>query len=327
MFIRFFKTNNAAAYFFLPLLALAIWGFGFFLPEILPAKHTMPFYDIINGVVSKIQWLNIVIALIFVLSEAFLLNYIITENALFTKQSYLPALFYVLFMSNNSTMLSTHPLLFANLFMLFAIDQLLNAYRKDKAFSEAFNAGFLVSIATLFYFPYIVFIPVIGIALILLRPFIWREWIISSMGVLLPYCFVGTYYFWNDSLTIFWNENMRFSVLREQSKYYFSTSFYITMIIGCGILLFSFGSLFGGLTGGSQKSKKSMILMIWLFIFSIGSVFLAPELTTRSFSAFAIPASVFCANYFLTIKKQWWEELLFILFFSSIVINLLVHFF
>lgn len=327
MFIRFFKTNNVAAFIFLPLLALVIWGFAFFLPVIPPTGHTMPFYDLINTILSKIQWLNIVIAMILVLSEAFLLNYIITENALFTKQSYLPALFYVLFMSNNNAMLTTHPFLFANLFILFAIDQLLNAYRKDKAFAEAFNAGFLISLASLFYFPYIVFIPVLGIAFILLRPFIWREWIISIMGALLPYCFVFTYYFWNDSLSVFLYQKMFIPIIHGQVNYNFSTSFYFTLIMGWGILLFSFTSLFGGLTGGSQKSKKSMILMIWLFIFSIGTVILTPEITSRSFSAFAIPASVFSANYFLNIKKQWWAELLFILFFSSIIINLLVHFF
>ena len=327
MFIRFFKSNNAAAFIFLPLLALAIWGFGFFFPPVQPTDHTMPFYDLISGVISKIHWLNIFIAMILVVGEAFLLNYIVNENDLFTKQSYLPALFYVLFMSNNNAMLTNHPQLFANLFIIFAIDQLLNSYRKDKAFAEAFNAGFLVSIATLFYFPYIVFAPVLGIAFILLRPFIWREWIISIIGLLLPYCFILTYYFWNDSLNVLWYEKMYFQIIHELPKFNFSSSFYFTMIIGWGILLFSFGSLIGGLTGGAQKSKKSMILMIWLFVFSIATVLTAPEISTKSFSAFAIPASLFCANYFLNIKKQWWAELLFLLLFSSIIINLLAHFF
>jgi hypothetical protein len=327
MFIRFFKTNNAAAFVFLPLLALTIWGFGFFLPPVQPTENTMPFYDIVSNGISKFHWLNISIALILVLSEAFLLNYIINENALFTKQSYLPALFYLMFMSNNNAMLTTHPLLFANLFIIFAIDQLLNAYRKDKAFAEAFNAGLLVSFATLFYFPYIIFVPVLGIAFILLRPFIWREWIISIMGVLLPYCFVLSYYFWNDSFSALWHQKMVFQFSHVLPKFNFSQSFYFTMIVGWGILLFSFGSLFGGLSGGSQKSKKGLILMIWLFVFSIASVLIAPEITTRSFSAFAIPASIFCANYFQNIKKAWWAELLFLMLFSSIIVNLLIHFF
>lgn len=327
MFIRFFKSNNAAAFIFLPLLALIIWSFGLFLPSIPPTEHAMPFYDIISRAFSDIHWLNIIIAFVLVLTEAFLLNYIINENAILTKQSYLPALFYVLFMSNNSAMLTTHPLLFANLFMLFAIDQHLNSYRKDKAFGEAFNAGLFVAVASLYYFPYIVFVPVLGIAFILLRPFIWREWVISLMGVVLPYCFVITFYFWMDTLPDFWYGKMFNPIIREQLKFNFSTAFYFTMIIGCSILLFSFGSLFGGLTGGSQKSKKSLILLIWLFVFSIGTVLLVPEITSRSFSAFAIPASVFCANYFLNIKKQGWAELLFLMFFSSIILNLLVHFF
>lgn len=327
MLIRFFKSNNVSALVFLSLIALVLWVLRFIFPVTFPAQHTMPFYSFLADILVNLPRLSTLLALLLVVSEAFLLNYIINENRILTNQSYLPALFYILFMSNDSSMLMLHPPLCANFFILLAIHQLINSYRKDKAFSEVFDAGFLISIATLFYFPYMFFIPVLGVAFILLRPFIWREWIISFLGLAVPYCFVIVYYFWNDALTYLWHEKIIYHVIPTAHSTSFPKSFYFLIFIGSGIILLAMSKLFGGLTGGSQKSKKSLILLIWFFCLSGLLLFFLPEISFICFSAITIPVSVFCANYFLNIKKEWWAELLLLLLFSSISINLLVFFF
>ncbi|MGZ4035486.1 MAG: hypothetical protein ACXVP4_11520, partial [Bacteroidia bacterium] len=109
MFIRFFKSNNASALIFLPLFAIAIWAFGFISPAIVEVKHSMPLYELIVRPFSNIHWLETLIGLILVVGEAFLLNYIVNENEVLSKQSYLSALFYILFMSNNNDMLLLSP--------------------------------------------------------------------------------------------------------------------------------------------------------------------------------------------------------------------------
>lgn len=323
MFIRFFKSNNASALIFLPLIAIAIWAFGFVSPSVVPIKHAMPLYELIAGKLVVIPWLATIIALLLVLGEAFLLNYIVNENEVLTKQTYLPALFYLVFMSNNNNMLLLHPPLFANLFILFALNKLFSSYRKDNAFSQAFDAGFLISIATLFYFPYIIFFPLLGVALILLRPFNWHEWLISFIGSLIPYVFTITYYFWNDILDYLFYDKMFFLFVHEKPKLNLTGSFYFTMSIGWLILLLSLGKMFQGVGIGSQKTKKSIILLVWFFFCSALSILLAPEISTKYFAPLAIPAAVFCANYFSNIRKQWWGESLFLLLIASIFFNLL----
>ena len=233
-----------------------------------------------------------------------MLNYIVTKNEILTKQSYLPALLYIVFISNNNEMLMLHPALIANLFLLFAINTLLSSYRKDTAFSQAFDAGFLVSIATLFYFPYIVFLPLLGVGFILLRPFLWREWVISFMGAIVPYLFVITFYFFYDTLDYFWYDKLFFPILREKINIPLPQSFYFMFGVSCLIVLLSFGRIFSGLNIGSQKTKKGIVLMIWFFIFSGLSVFLAPEVSTKYFAAMAIPISVFCAHFFVNLKRD-----------------------
>ena len=322
MFIRFFKSNNASALLFLPLIAIVIWVFGFISPTVLPVKHAMPLYDLIAGVFVNIPWLSITIGLLLVIGEAFLLNFIVNENEVLEKQNYLPALFYIVFMSNNDAMLTLHPLLFGNLFVLFALHKLLSSYRKDKAFSQAFDAGLLISIATLFYFPFVVFLPLLGVGLIIMRPFNWREWVISSFGALVPYLFIITFYFWLDKLDYLFYDKMFYQFIREKPISDLPKTFYFMLGIGCLVILFSIFKIIIGVGIGSQRTKKSIILLVWFLFFSALSILFAPEISTKYFSAFAIPSAVFCANYFANIKKEWWAEFLFILLISSLFVNL-----
>lgn len=325
MFIRFFKSNNVLALVVLPLIALVIWLFGIIQPQVVSLKHAMPLFEFFGRGLNTYPWVSVLVAYLLIIGQAFLLNYTINENEVLKKQTYLPALFYVIFMSNNSSMLMLHPQLFANLFVLFAINKLLSSYRKDAAFSQAFDAGMLLAIASLFYIPYAVFFPLLGVGFILLRPFNWREWFISFLGVLTPYFFVIVYYYWNDILDYLWYDKMIYPIVREQSSVAIADSFYFMIGMGWIVILLSVFKAFTSLGGGSQRGKKGMVLFIWIFLISALTILLAPELSTKYFSAFAIPAAVFCANYFSEMKKVWIAEIVFFLLLSALFVNLFAH--
>jgi len=326
MFIRLFKSNSVVSLVTLPLLAALIWLFGFVHPQVFPAEHSMPLYELIANALAPFPGLSVFISFALIVGEAFLLNYIITQNGVLPKQSYLTALFYVVFMSNNPEMLLLHPLVFANLFVLLAFEKLISSYRKDVAFSESFDAGILLSIAALFYLPCAVLFPLLGVAFIIFRPFNWREWLISFFGVLMPLCFVVSYYFWFNALNDFWFDKIVLTVVSKQAKVLVPGSFYFMIITGWLIIFFALITTLGGLTSGSQKSKKTMIFFIWLALFGGASVLIAPEISTKYFSIVAIPTSVFCANYFTTQKKEWYGELLFLLLLGALFFNLFARF-
>lgn len=236
-------------------------------------------------------------------------------------------MFYLLLMGNNNAMLSFHPLIPANFFLMLGLNQLISSYRKDKAFSDAFDTGLLISISSLFYFPNILFFPLIGVGFLLLRPFNWREWFISFLGVLVPYVFTVCIYFWKDFLDYLWYDKMFYPVVRQRSLSELPDSFYFIMILGWLILLLSLGSVLMTIGSGAQKAKKGMILMLWLLFFASLSVFLAPEASTKYFSAMAIPGSLFYTYYFIHMKKEWVGELLFLVLLGGIFVNLVHHYF
>lgn len=327
MFIGFFKNNNPSSFILLPLFAIALWMIGFFSEPTGVIFFRMPLYEILAKPLLSIHFIAIFIALLLIITEAFLLNYIVNKYEILTKPSFLPALFYIVFMSTDPAMLTLHPFLFAGIFIILAIYKLVSSYQKDTAFSNAFDAGILFSLSTLFYFPSIVFLPMLAIGFILFRPFEWREWIISFFGVALPYVFVFSYYFWNDQINYkWWSVKMLVQGFNEQTQSEPSMSFYFMLGVCFLILLFSFGKLFTGILESSQKNKKGILLLLWFSAFALISVFLASKISIQSFSALAIPASVFCANYFLKIKKRWWGELLFILLLTSIFFNHIFNF-
>jgi hypothetical protein len=283
----------------------------------------MPLYELIAGPISEIHWLCALLGAALVIGEAFLLNYLVNENEMLTKQTWLPALFYILFMSNNPDMLLLHPLLFSNLYILLAMHKLLSAYRKDNAFSQSFDAGMLIAIATLFYYPCIVFFPLLAAGLIIMRPFNWREWFIAFLGALVPYAFVMVGYFWQGTLDYLLYDKMFYQFLREKPHADFPKSFYFMLSVGWAVILFSLFTLMQGVGIATQRSKKSIIFLMWFFFFSALSIFIAPEVSTKYFSGLAIPTAVFCANYFAHIRRSWWAETLFLLMVVSLFVNML----
>ena len=321
MLIQFFKKNSPSSFIFLPLFALLFWIIAFYSKQNTFLISGAPFYDIIVNKLQSFHFMAVLIAFLLVIAEAFLLNYIVNENGILAKPSMLPALFYIIFMSNDSTLLILHPIIFSNFFTLLAIHKLISSYQKDIAFSNAFDAGVLLSIASFFYFPNILLYPLLGIGLVYFRTFNWREWVISFFGVLLPFTFVFTYAYWNDSLANWVDLNIFHPIMVDQSKLSLSKSFYFMFSVILLIILFSFGKLFTGFLDASQKNKKGILFLIWFTVLALISLLIPTAPSICKYASLSIPVSVFCANYFLKIKKKWWGDLLFYLLLISIFIN------
>ena len=319
MILHLFKNNNPISIIVLPVIAILLWLTPILHPQPFIPQQIMPLYGFTVLPFLKTPFLASSIAFILILAGAFLLNYISNKSEIFSKQTFLPALFYIVLMSINTKIQVVHPILFSNLFLLLALYVLLNAYRRDAAFANAFNAGALISLSTLFYFPNIIYFPLLGFALTILRTFNWREWLISFFGVIVPFAFLLTYYFWNDQLIFFLQKIKSFVHFVPDFKNVLAAYQSVPLIVGGIVLLLSFFSIFNSLSSSSQKSKKSIFILSWFGVFSISSFFMAPENHIIYFSALAIPFSMFLTGYFLNAKKTKVSAFLLLLFIASIL--------
>lgn len=320
MFISIFKNNQVLSIVVLSIVMLVIWIPAFQNSAPIPYNNTMPLYEFYARGANNVPYFHPIMALILVVSESILLNYILNKFEIMAKKTAMPAIFYCLLMSCCKPLTHFYPLLFSNFFIILALFKIGLSYRVEEAFSSIFDASFFIATASLFYFPSIIIYPLIWVALIVIRPFIWREWIISLIGLLLPYVFVVVFYFWNDKVNfllydkIFFPSSDALLSLNNQRQSF--------LIVACVLILFmtfSILTLMKGWPVNTILSRNFLVVLFWLLGLSLLSYSMAPVFNITYLAVAAIPLAVFVANYFLMTRFKWISELLFIIFLASII--------
>jgi hypothetical protein len=311
----------------LPLVLMVMWVFILPKPEIINTENAFPLFLYAFQIVRNSRIALIAISLLFVVLQAFFLTNVINKQGVLRDSSHLPALLYVVLMSCFPEQLSFNPLLFANFFIIVFLNSIFNFYRSDTAVFEVFNAGVFIGLASLFYWPCLFLFPLTMASLFVLRPFNMREWIVSFIGVLLPFLFYGSVLFWLDMLSI----NSIKSILEPLYSVQFSTAYNGTYIILTAILaiiiIASLWRFSRDLNNFSKlRARKFLAIIVWFFIFAALSYLVASKNTMIGLSFLAIPLSVIISNYFLSLKNQLLAELVFLLLLAAVIYNQVLYF-
>ena len=263
MVLRLFRSIQPLALFILPVITALLWLPSLMDPPKVDLGHAMPLFKLFCRWMTDLPYAVPVAGIIIVSGSSILLNYIVNENEMLPRHSYLPALFYVILMSCTPQLLTLHPVLFANIFLMLALHKLLGTYRRDTAFGQVFDAASLTGIAVLFYLPSILLFPVIWVGLVVLRPFIWREWIISLIGFVVPFLFAAVYYFWYDALVNVWNDSVLWPIRNRFFQFNATPSFIALLSVLGWLFLVSAGTLITGIRISKLKAKSSLLLIVW----------------------------------------------------------------
>lgn len=232
------------------------------------------------------------------------------------KSNYLPSFLYVFFsaITLNNTLL--HPSLIANVFILSSLIYLTDTYREEVVLSKLFNAALFTSLATFFYINYAFFIIFFFIALIILRPFSWREWLVSVFGLIAPvfvYSCIG--YLINIPFTDFFTYllNLFTNFQKPLLSEYFYPLFFCLLLL----LLFGAAKHFSRGLGGKIKTQKNLGLMYWLLLLSLVNFFSRNNNSYFPLIASVIPISVLLSDYFYNIKQLKIANTLFFLLLAG----------
>ena len=325
MFTRLFKEQLPIAAIFVLLIGGFLWFLGIKNPPTPLLENQMPLADLINFMVGKNAVAGVILAFLLVLSNGFLLNNLLSRYEIFPVKNYFPMLFYVLFMSSFKSLIFPAPIIFAHSFIIFGLFRIAQSNRLEEALGKIFEAGAFFSIASLFYFPAILIYPTVWVAIIVIRPFVWREWFTSILGLILPYLFAFTWYFWFDSINVF-----------IFSKIFYPTQDFVpdpnawsgfTTTTVSAWLLITFLSIWflmiKGWPTNTILSKNMLVVFIWVLLLSALAFLMAPAYEIRFFSLAALPLAVLIANYFVQIKWTLFADLLLLSLITIIVIDFL----
>jgi len=74
--------------------------------------------------------------------------------------------------------------------MIWVCYKMVALYNNEHATSSIFNIGILTGIVSLLYIPAVAFLLLIFFALLVMRPFRFREWLMGLLGFTFPYYFL-----------------------------------------------------------------------------------------------------------------------------------------
>ncbi len=261
---------------------------------------------------------NVVVAGLIVFIQALLFNRIINLFNIIGKSTFLPALTFVLASSVFTPFLFLSPPLICNFFLLLILYKILASIKNAAVVSTMFDLGMITAIGTVFYLPFSFITFVLCFALIIFRPFNWREWTAIIMGFVTIIWFLAVYYFWNDKLNSFyeiWRPlTSGFPVfIRIQLLDYI-----VLLPIGVGLFL-GFFQLRANFFKSYILIRKTFQLLFFLFLVACLSFYIKPDYRINHFLLCVIPVASLLAYYFLNAAKKWFYEPLFLLIAGFII--------
>lgn len=295
-----------------------------YLPSI-PDKGYFPFAELFSRLhldksyqVVLPPMLNLFFASTIVFLQALLLNYLVNYHNLLGKSTFLPGLMYVTASSLFTPFLMLGAPLMCNFLVLWMLFKIFSFYKGDEAKSTSYDLGMIVAVGTLFYLPFIYMFLVIWIALIIFRPFNWREWVACIIGFATVFFFLAVSYYIGDAMPQFYAIWLplatKFRVIVNFNYYNYLVLIPVIIILALGFL-----KLRQNFFKSFVQTRKSLQLLSIMLLIAGFSFYIRPDFHLDHFLLCAIPAAIFFAYYFLYANRRWFYESLYILLLASII--------
>ncbi len=321
MIFRIFNINKPIILITLPVICVLLW-----LPSFLSTKGLNYFekYSLLDFFSHMPITFGQILSILIILSTAILISFTVNKSELFSKNQYLPALIYVLAMSLINEHHVINPIIIANLFLALAIYMLFKIYRQIPCKNLIFKSSCLIMIASVFYFPYILFFPLPWIILSIIRPFDTREWLMPVVSLFLLAFYVALI---NKIQPAFFKLNNLYNISSLES---ISINYSIIIKIVFGLMLFGcFTSLLMLLklnVKSTNRFRKLTLLILSIFLIftalSVLNYFYYLNLSVIILLS-AIPVSLLLPFTLIHIKKKWLSEI----YISSIFILIFIDLF
>ncbi len=317
--IRLFRTSQPFPAFLL-LIPVIIVSWPLYHHHFFTVKpNGMPFYDGILRIMGELpSWTRLTVSLSLIYLQAIHLQFILNRHEVLYKESWLPALMYIFIATLIPDFQWFHPMLFINSILLFAVDKLFFLYKNDKPLHLDFDVGFLIGLASLFYLPLLIFIIFFGAALILLRPFSWRDWATGIIGVFLPLFFAFCYYFLTDQFMLLYEKLVLSGIKKPKNiEELFKKPLWFTIAVPLFLTIMGLFRQFSNFYKNITRTRlNQLVILLFAVTGCLAGVF-AETIQIFRFMILVIPAAVWSGYYLLSLKKLFYAELLFLLMLSG----------
>jgi hypothetical protein len=315
-----FKSKQPFLLVLLPFILIAFWYKWLMNPVLdIDESSLMPLslylFNCLKDSPVYIGVLSIAISLII----AFYIYYINDRYAIIKVGSAFPAFLYVLFVACLPNAIGFNPALFASLLVAIAFSRILYAYNAHNSISCFFDAGFLIGLASAFYFQSIYFTVFFMIGMMNIARFNFREVIALLVGVFLPFLFIGTYFLYMDDLPHFYTIIEKSVLLTK--IYEVANVFELVLLAYMGLLLLiSISSMFLRNPLSEVFELKFFTIQFWILLPSVLLSIVYYPLGAETLAIAVIPLAFFVARYFAVQRHKYYGDVLFVILLLSVII-------
>jgi hypothetical protein len=245
-----------------------------------------------------------VFSILLLLIEAVYLNYILIKHNFFYKNSYLPALFYVLVNSLYPAMLGHSSQLLAAFFLIVVLDKLFSLYDNENAVTKIIDAGIFTGFAALFSFDALIFLPFVVYSVASIRPFKLREVVLSACGLFIPFYILAVVYYLKGDTDTVMNAFFIVNSATHINAIAFSYENLSPLVIALPISIVALFRYQSDIGRNNVKTRKIQNVVMVMLLFSIASAFFAKPGFIYSLPYISIPLGIVLSYYFLIERKK-----------------------
>ncbi|NBR13676.1 MAG: hypothetical protein EBU01_03740 [Crocinitomicaceae bacterium] len=288
--IRLFLGNRVGALLLLPLVIAVYYLLNFHTGYYSQSAYVnLGLWDVVPVPSDVFKILSAILILI----NAISLNVVFNVNEFLEKNAYIISLLYVVTMSFYHSFYSLDGSLIAHTMIILMLYQFFKLKQNVDGRNEVFNGSFFAGLAATLYPPLLLSWIFILIMILIIRPFIFREILISLFSFLTPIAFALTFMWFRQT-------DVNFKILADKTNFQLQTDFIISIVV-FGILLFlSTLTLLPRLQKSSIRLKKQIqiiwILIVLSIIFGVSDFIFFKQI--ERFSLLMIPLSIILSYSF-----------------------------
>ncbi|MHC1774801.1 MAG: DUF6427 family protein [Lentimicrobium sp.] len=283
--------------------------------------HTAPLGEWIYRLILNYADMAQPLVVILLVSLAITLNALLIRHDISPRQSLLPAIVALILMLFTPDAFHLIVTLACLILLLFSLHNIMGLYGEQHPYSKVLNATFAISIASMISPPVILFIFFVWFGFFTFRVNSWREWVISLMGIILPYFYLALLFLWNDNLMyaarLYQNmiNNFRFTIERPGPLEFIALGIFAVWII------FSSSRFIADAGEKVISIRKKMWIINHFALAGFVAVLLSGGAMMVMLPLIYIPASAIIAYAVSNSRRTWIHDLLFILTLASAIIN------
>jgi len=325
MLLKLLKSNYLYNYVLLPVIGLmlivgTLLQDGMIYPVFSSSAGPLSF--ILNGIELSQTW-AVLINYALILLISLLLLHINEYYSMANNATFLPAYLFLFIVYAIPNLQILQPIFLSALFITLSFRNIFSSVDQKYTVNKAFNAGFLIGLAGLFYTYATLTVVIIPITIYILRNNLnWRNLLSPLLGAILPWLYLLVYYFFFKDISLFLE--IIGESLHTTSVDLFSNP--IIFVYLSYLILITLVASFFIIKQYGEKNIKTRRYYKVLFVYFVATLILLliPSVSFEIIVLISLPLTFLLTNYLAHIKRRFWAELFFtILVITSIILQFL----